>query len=107
MTKTLDDVKAWEDVTDAKGAVKLLALKVAEIARLENERHRLGGHSGELVERLQRIRREDLRREIIFYQDAKARAERAYQVDCSGFDSAIRYLLPAEYHVMTRIITER
>jgi len=95
MAKNLDDVVDFTGITNVNGAIKMLTLAVTEIARLENERHRIGGHSAQLIATLTEEKNNAIQRQLIFYKDSRAVCSRYHGLDCSGFDSALRYLLPA------------
>ena len=94
MENNLDYIVDYAGVTNTNGAIKMLTLTVAEIARLESERHRISGHSKELIARLVKDREETLRRKLIVYKDSREAYKRDYGLDCSGFDSAVRHLVP-------------
>jgi hypothetical protein len=97
--KDLDSVTTFEQAgNNAQGAIKLLTLKVTDIARAEDARHfsstayTIANYRAALE-----MRERSLIDELTFYRGRKAVAERDYKLDCSGFDSAVRHLVPRNY----------
>jgi len=83
----LDSVVTHAQVNDVSGALKILALKIAEIARSEERRHIFSGRNdSELV------------RALTFYKEACSAYGRDYGIDCSGFNSAVRSIVPGRYY---------
>lgn len=89
---SLEDVNSWLDVTDQQGASKLLTLKVVNIAKLVEARHIHNAFSHARMKA-----EEDLIKELIFYKDLKSTAKREYGLDYSGFDGAVKHIVPIDY----------
>jgi hypothetical protein len=94
----LDGIKTWQDVTDENGSIKMLSLYLVDIVRAEHYRH-VPIYAANDVDRekLAMQRTQELERKLIFFKEASHYAERTFGLDCSGFYSAIRHIVPRQF----------